>query len=74
MEDSEVKDQVVPSSKVVDDEALVEETPEPLEGTSSTETVETIPIKRSIPPPGSGQRIYEIDPYLISYQQHLDYR
>ncbi|XP_057513372.1 1,4-alpha-glucan-branching enzyme 2-2, chloroplastic/amyloplastic-like isoform X1 [Actinidia eriantha] len=28
----------------------------------------------SIPPPGTGQRIYEIDPLLRSYREHLDYR
>ena len=28
----------------------------------------------SIPPPGTGQRIYEIDPLLRSYSEHLDYR
>ncbi|KAG6771784.1 hypothetical protein POTOM_023176 [Populus tomentosa] len=28
----------------------------------------------SIPPPGSGQRIYEIDPSLTGFRQHLDYR
>lgn len=30
--------------------------------------------KRAIPPPGLGQRIYEIDPMLNSYRSHLDYR
>ncbi|PKA62389.1 1,4-alpha-glucan-branching enzyme 2-2, chloroplastic/amyloplastic [Apostasia shenzhenica] len=30
--------------------------------------------KRCIPPPGSGQRIYEYDPYLQSHRAHLDYR
>lgn len=29
---------------------------------------------RVIPPPGTGQRIYEIDPYLKDHQAHLDYR
>ncbi|KAJ0039598.1 hypothetical protein Pint_27476 [Pistacia integerrima] len=28
----------------------------------------------SLPPPGRGQRIYEIDPTLIGFRQHLDYR
>ncbi|KAG5553363.1 hypothetical protein RHGRI_011290 [Rhododendron griersonianum] len=28
----------------------------------------------SIPPPGTGQRIYEIDPLLRSHRDHLDYR
>ncbi|CAA0837880.1 1-4-alpha-glucan-branching enzyme 2-2-chloroplastic/amyloplastic [Striga hermonthica] len=49
------------------------------EGTSYS-TYETISDessrvrKKVIPPPGSGQRIYEIDPLLINYREHLDYR
>lgn len=32
-------------------------------------------LKNSIiPPPGLGQRIYEIDPMLNSHRGHLDYR
>jgi 1,4-alpha-glucan branching enzyme len=27
-----------------------------------------------IPPPGTGQKIYEIDPFLEPYRQHLDFR
>ncbi|KAH0634714.1 hypothetical protein KY290_038213 [Solanum tuberosum] len=30
--------------------------------------------ERGIPPPGRGQKIYEIDPLLTNYRQHLDYR
>ncbi|EPS64874.1 hypothetical protein M569_09906, partial [Genlisea aurea] len=30
--------------------------------------------KKTVPPPGSGQRIYEIDPLLRNYRDHLDYR
>ena len=29
---------------------------------------------RIIPPPGAGQRIYEIDPSLLSHREHLDFR
>ncbi|KAG2262463.1 hypothetical protein Bca52824_069542 [Brassica carinata] len=29
---------------------------------------------RTVPPPGNGQIIYEIDPMLRSYKDHLDYR
>lgn len=29
---------------------------------------------KSIPPPGTGQRIYEIDPFLKEHHEHLDYR
>ncbi|CAA6660717.1 unnamed protein product [Spirodela intermedia] len=38
----------------------------------SDESLETKP--RSVPPPGSGQRIYEIDPMLEGHRAHLDYR
>lgn len=31
-------------------------------------------IVRSIPPPGTGQRIYEIDPFLLGHKEHIDYR
>lgn len=27
-----------------------------------------------IPPPGTGQKIYEIDPLLQAHRQHLDFR
>lgn len=30
--------------------------------------------QKSIPPPGTGQRIYEIDPILKAHREHLDYR
>lgn len=30
--------------------------------------------QKSIPHPGSGQRIYEIDPPLRNHHEHLDYR
>lgn len=29
---------------------------------------------RVIPPPGDGQRIYQIDPMLEGFRNHLDYR
>eukprot|EP00897_Mesotaenium_endlicherianum_P007732 jgi/Mesen1/6988/ME000364S06162 len=29
---------------------------------------------RTIPPPGDGQKIYEIDPFLTNNRDHLDYR
>lgn len=75
-DDGAVEDTVVPQSQVSDDddEALLEETSDPLEVVASTKTVETTEIKRTIPPPGAGQRIYEIDPALNSHRQHLDYR
>lgn len=49
------------------------------EGTSDS-AYETISEESSrvrekiIPPPGTGQRIYEIDPLLNNHRQHLDYR
>lgn len=75
-EDGEVEDTVIPPSQVSDDEdkALLEDTSDPLEVTASTKTVETLEIKRTIPPPGTGQRIYEIDPALNGHRKHLDYR
>ncbi|KAK4800803.1 hypothetical protein SAY86_021290 [Trapa natans] len=30
--------------------------------------------EKSVPPPGPGQRIYEIDPLLMGFRGHLDYR
>ncbi|OAY64393.1 1,4-alpha-glucan-branching enzyme 1, chloroplastic/amyloplastic [Ananas comosus] len=39
---------------------------------NSVEVVEEKP--RSIPPPGNGQRIYDIDPLLRGHHAHLDYR
>lgn len=30
--------------------------------------------KLSIPPPGKGERIYEIDPLLSNHREHLEYR
>lgn len=30
--------------------------------------------QRSIPPPGTGQKIFKIDPLLSGYCEHLDYR
>lgn len=44
----------------------------PLQDTAVIEKEEV--KKRTIPPPGSGQRIYEIDPLLLGYREHLDYR
>lgn len=38
------------------------------------ENVEVEGRPKSIPPPGSGQRIYEIDPTLKGFSGHLDYR
>lgn len=72
--DEEVKDEIVTSLQSTDDKVLIEESPGPLKGTASTKKVETKKIKRSIPPPGTGEKIYEIDPTLNGYRQHLEYR
>jgi len=29
---------------------------------------------KTIPPPGAGQRIYDIDPSLLAHREHLDFR
>nr|CAB3484439.1 unnamed protein product [Digitaria exilis] len=63
----------------------VEEKSEPsevIEGTGKTETddvaVKAAPLveekPRVVPPPGDGQRIYQIDPMLEGFRNHLDYR
>lgn len=67
---SDVKDESECSSEVV----LDEETSDPMEGTSSNEKYEARRVKRTIPPPGAGKRIYDIDPYLTAHREHLDYR
>ncbi|XP_034694884.1 1,4-alpha-glucan-branching enzyme 1, chloroplastic/amyloplastic-like isoform X4 [Vitis riparia] len=43
-----------------------------LPGTGTIKKEEARP--KSIPPPGTGQRIYEIDPFLRGYREHIDYR
>uniref|UniRef100_A0A5B6ZJQ5 1,4-alpha-glucan branching enzyme n=1 Tax=Davidia involucrata TaxID=16924 RepID=A0A5B6ZJQ5_DAVIN len=54
-----------------DDKAKDVETSIPLQETSSENDVAG---HRSIPPPGTGKRIYEIDTLLIAHREHLDYR
>lgn len=56
----------------LDDKAEVAGTSKVLEGIISNESEEV--RKRAIPPPGTGQRIYEIDPLLRGFSGHLDYR
>ena len=55
-----------------DEEACAEEPSVPLHRKASTEKSEAKP--RSIPPPGAGQKIYEIDPTLFGFREHIDYR
>lgn len=81
MEDNEkveIEYQGPVSSSVADDDenAQSEEASVPVQERVSTERseVKSEVRQRSIPPPGSGQGIYEIDPILSSYRQHLDYR
>lgn len=49
-----------------------QETSVPMQETERIGKIE--PKPRSIPPPGTGLKIYEIDPSLTSFRQHLDYR
>ncbi|RZR87964.1 hypothetical protein BHM03_00015434 [Ensete ventricosum] len=55
-----------------------ESTSEGYKGSNSShakERVEDVEEKpRCVPPPGSGRRIYEIDPLLVGHRSHLDYR
>ncbi|PPR92529.1 hypothetical protein GOBAR_AA28144 [Gossypium barbadense] len=55
-----------------DEEAHAEEPSVPLHRNASTEKTEAKP--RSIPPPGAGQKIYEIDSLLLGFRDHIDYR
>lgn len=55
-----------------DEEAHDEEPSVPLYRKVSTDKSE--PKPRTIPPPGAGQKIYEIDPMLSGFRDHLDYR
>lgn len=54
----------------------IETKPEGMSG-SAYETIsdESSRVREKIiPPPGTGQGIYEIDPLLNNYRPHLDYR
>ncbi|KAI6697899.1 hypothetical protein NL676_018018 [Syzygium grande] len=55
-----------------DGDASEEEESTPLQDVAVIEKEEV--RKRTIPPPGSGQRIYEKDSLLLGYREHLDYR
>ncbi|ONH96238.1 hypothetical protein PRUPE_7G115400 [Prunus persica] len=73
--EDEVKKSDVPSldaGNVDGTEAKGEETPHPLDGTVSTAKKNA--TQKSIPPPGNGKKIYEIDPLLVGFRDHLDYR
>lgn len=50
-------------------QAIEEQTTKPMQN-----RVELEDRPKVVPPPGSGQRIYEIDPLLNNYREHLDYR
>lgn len=62
------------SSSLVGDDgrAESEDASPPIDGIKHIEKNEARP--RTIPPPGIGKRIYEIDPLLNSHREHLDYR
>lgn len=73
--EDEAKKSDVPSldaGNVDGTEARGEETPHPLDGTVSTAKKNA--TQKSIPPPGNGKKIYEIDPLLVGFRDHLDYR
>ena len=77
MEDNEkveVEEQEsVPSALANNDVvARAKEPSVPLHRKVSTEKSEA--KSRSIPPPGAGQKIYEIDPTLLGFREHIDYR
>ncbi|OEL19739.1 1,4-alpha-glucan-branching enzyme 2-2, chloroplastic/amyloplastic [Dichanthelium oligosanthes] len=81
-----VEEKVISSVAEASSSVEVEEKSEPsevIEGTGETKT-DGVAIKvkaplveekpRVIPTPGDGQRIYEIDPMLEGFRNHLDYR
>ena len=62
------------SSEVMDDEIMNEAAKQSVHS-QANQTIEKVEEKsRFIPPPGGGQRIYEVDPYLEGHREHLDYR
>nr|ANC33494.1 SBE [Colocasia esculenta] len=73
MEDkAEAKEELV-ASKVMVSEDGENEGAEGLTQTDESDgTLETAP--RSIPPPGHGRRIFDIDPLLDAHRTHLNYR
>ncbi|THU50859.1 hypothetical protein C4D60_Mb06t24770 [Musa balbisiana] len=62
------------SSEFICEESMDED----VEGAVSSQAIKRImdvqEKPRFVPPPGTGQRIYEIDPSLNGYRGHLDYR
>ncbi|GLT89940.1 hypothetical protein SLE2022_078980 [Rubroshorea leprosula] len=71
------------SSEVEDEEKVENGDAEPVysvleedngKGEEPTVRLHTEKKPKSIPPPGAGQRIYEIDPTLLGHREHLDYR
>nr|GME18057.1 starch branching enzyme [Ipomoea batatas] len=70
-EDTQVCDHTSSLQFEEDGNVEVSQKPETLDDISAeSEMVK----KRAIPPPGLGQRIYEIDPLLKNFRDHLDYR
>lgn len=81
MEDDEkvgIKERNLVSSAVTKDDKndQSEESDAPVQGkVSRTKSkVKTNIISRTVPPPGTGQKIYKIDPTLADHRPHLDYR
>ncbi|KAK3445557.1 hypothetical protein EUGRSUZ_A01533 [Eucalyptus grandis] len=71
-EEIEVKEEQDSVSSSVIGDGDASEKSAPLQDAAVIEKEEV--RKRTIPPPGSGQRIYEIDSLLLGYREHLDYR
>lgn len=73
MEESEAGQTSI-SSEFIGEESMDED----VEGAVSSQAIKRImdvqEKPRFVPPPGTGQRIYEIDPSLNGYRGHLDYR
>lgn len=70
--EEEIEEEEDQDSSRDDDASEVAEESTPVIDVASIEKEEL--RKRTIPPPGPGQRIYEIDPMLTGFREHLDYR
>lgn len=60
--------------KIIQSRVAIDDKQDSVAATHIHEDKEMQTTGKSVPPPGDGQRIYEIDPLLRNHQEHLDYR
>ncbi|CAL9192870.1 1,4-alpha-glucan-branching enzyme 2-2, chloroplastic/amyloplastic-like [Musa acuminata AAA Group] len=73
MEESEAGQTSI-SSEFIGEESMDEDVKDAVSSQTTKRIVDVQEKPRFVPPPGTGQRIYEIDPSLNGYRGHLDYR